>query len=430
MTYGKWSVQAGILLVLLHTQGRNEVLTQGTRLNEVTLVWDSLRLAPTIKTMSIPIGTGGSDAKQLEGRAEGEEGKFLPREFFWDSVALYVVSAIIGLAAIDVVTEFIRGSSVSCYAPSGVVVSEKQEEYINNFCSASLPMTEYFPAFILVHGILIAIPHYLWLNHYGGNFDFFFTQASKMDRTRDEDTGEYSDNNCLIIQQLTQTFTTYKQNWMFILYVTKLACQWVVSIAGFAVAVFYFTDFDDVFFCPRTNATVSDEFWPLDQQVRCVFTSLRLFSTIRIADLILLALVILCFSWSLIWGFSTHSTELGFEEVAHFSFQSGISPEHHISKLLLPSWCCKPCKDCLRKLITTIPWLGRGPRIHTNLDFLLLKLFRTDSGLGHIFREMLILEAIKHLNNDDLRRTNLHTRQQQDLAMSDGGKEGLEVSLI
>ena len=380
--------------------------------------------------MSIPIGAGGSDAKKLEGRPEGEEGKFLPREFFWDSVALYVVSAIIGLAAIDVVTEFIRGSSVSCYAPSGVAISEKQEEYINNFCSASLPMTEYFPAFILVHGILIAIPHYLWLNHYGGNFDFFFTQASKMDRTRDENTGEYSNNNRLIIQQLTQTFTTYKQNWMFILYVVKLTCQWVISIAGFIAAIFYFTDFDDVFFCPRNNATVSTEFWPLDEQVRCVFTSLRLFSTIRIADLILLALVVLCFSWSLIWSASTHSTELGFEEVALFSFQSGISPEHHISKLLLPSWCCRPCKNCLRKLITTIPWLGRGPRIHTNLDFLLLKLFRTDSGLGHIFREMLIHENIKHLNDDDLRRTNLHTRQQQDLAMSDGGKGGLCVSSL
>ena len=112
--------------------------------------------------MSIPGGTGGSDAKQLEGRPEGEEGKFLPREFFWDSVALNVVSAIVGLAAIDVVTEFIRGSSVACYAPDGVTISEKQEEYINSFCSSSLPMTEYFPAFIVIHGILIAIPHYLW----------------------------------------------------------------------------------------------------------------------------------------------------------------------------------------------------------------------------------------------------------------------------
>ena len=97
MIYGKWSVRSkqAYYQYYLHAQGRDEVLTQGTRLNEVTLVWDALRLAPTIKTMSIPIRTGGSDAKQLEGRPEGEEGKFLPREFFWDSVSLYVVSAII-----------------------------------------------------------------------------------------------------------------------------------------------------------------------------------------------------------------------------------------------------------------------------------------------------------------------------------------------
>ena len=366
--------------------------------------------------MSIPGGAGGSDAKKLEGRPEGEEGKFLPREFFWDSVALYVVSAIVGLAAIDVVTEFIRGSSVSCYAPSGVAISEKQEEYINNFCSSSLPMTEYFPAFIVVHGILIAIPHYLWLNHYGGNFDFFFTQASLMDRTREEKTGEYSDKNWLIMHQLLQAFSTYKQNWMYILYILKLILQWVISTVGFFVAVFYFTDFDDAFYCPRNlnSSSNADKFWPLDDQVRCVFTSLRLYSTIRIADLLLLALLVLCYLWAIIWCASTHSTELGAERVAEFSFQSGISPEHYVHKFRLARLCCKPCKGYIRKFFTSVPSpFGPGPRIMTNLDFLVLKLFRTDSGLGHVFREMQILLHIKELDDDDQGRTQLHKAQQE-----------------
>lgn len=137
--------------------------------------------------------------------------------------------------------------------------------------------------------------HYLWLNHYGGNFDYFFTQASQMDRTREEKTGEYSNKNRLIVQQLTEAFTTYRENWMFILYLLKLIGQLIITVIGFIAAVFFFTDFDDVFYCPRNNATVSDEFWPRDEQVRCVFTSLRLFWVIRVADLILLGLVILCF---------------------------------------------------------------------------------------------------------------------------------------
>ena len=356
-----------------------------------------------------------TDPSRLEGRPKNEEKKLPPREFFWDSVALYVVSAIVGLAVIDVVTEFIRNSDVSCYAPSGVVVSVRQEDYINNFCSASLPITEYFPASIVVHGILVAIPHYLWLNHYGGGFDFFFAQASEMKRTRDEETGTYSDKNRLIVQQLTLAFATYKRNWMYILYFMKLCGQFFISTAGFFVTVFYFTDFNDMFYCPRNfnssnNAAADIEFWPFDGQVRCVFNSLRLYSTIRIADMILVVLLILCYSWAILWCLSTHPTELGAKRVAEFSFQSGMSPEYYVHKSKLQSLCCiKICKKCI---CNTLPCLiGSGPRIVTNLDFLVLKLFRTDSGLGYVFRDMQILNCIKELNDDDLTRTELHKLQ-------------------
>ncbi len=366
---------------------------------------------------------GGSDPQKLESRADGDNDALRPREFFWDSITLYVVSAIIGLAAIDLVTEFIRGSTVACYAPNSEDLSEGQESYINNFCSGSVPMTEYFPAFIVVHGILIAIPHYLWLNHYGGSFDFFFRQASLLDRLRDEKTGEYSDKNRLIVQQLTLAFSTYKQNWMFILYVLKLILQWVITVVGFGVAVWFFTDFDDTFYCPsdfEANATSSDEFWPFPgARVRCVFTSLRLLEAIRLADVLLLALLILCFTWSFVWCAATHSTELGCSDVAKFVFQSGMRPEHYVPNYFL--WRCSCCKPCL-KLFTSIPWFSyRGPFISTNLKFLVMKLFRTDSGLGFVFKELQVLQEVKALNDDDQRRVNLHKRQQKALTMADGG---------
>ena len=379
--------------------------------------------------------SANTDPSRLEGRPKNEEKKLPPRDFFWDSVALYVVSVIMGLAVIDVVTEFIRNSDVSCYAPSGAVLSVRQEDYINNFCSASLPITEYFPAFIVVHGILIAIPHYLWLNHYGGSFDFFFAQASDMDRTHDKKKGEYSDKNYLIIQQLTLAFTTYKQNWMYRLYFLKLWGQFFISAAGFFVTVFYFTDYNDTFYCPRNfnssnNAAADSEFWPFDVQVRCVFNSLRLYSTIRIADMILVALLILCYIWAIFWCGSGHTTQLGAKQVAEFSFQSGMSPEHYVSKGIFSSsrcrWflaCCKSqvCRNRWRKICSFFNFvlspfcIGRHPssRIETNLDFLVLKLFRTDSGLGHVFRDMQILCYIKEFENDDQAKTQLYREQKQ-----------------
>ena len=359
--------------------------------------------------------SGGTDPKKLEGRGEDASSH---RDFFWDSITLYVVGIIIALAAIDAVTEFLRGSSVSCLLPSG---QEEFENYVNSICASSLPITEYFPVFIVIQGILIAIPHYLWLNHYGGNFEFFFQQAKAMDRIRDAGSGEYSENNYIVVQQLTVAFSTFKKNWMFILYVVKLFVQCITSIAAFFVAVFYFHDFEEVFICPQVierNPINNFTMWPLDTQVQCVFSSLRLFGAIRLANLILLALLILCFLWSFVWCFKTHSAELGSEQVAYFSFETGMSPQHHIPLGVH----YRPILHLVKRLFSSMPWLGPGPHIRTNLDFLVLKLFRTDSGLGFIFREMQVLQKIRHLNDDDQRRTNLHRRQQGNDLIQDGGE--------
>ena len=341
--------------------------------------------------------SASTDPKKLEGRSEDSPSH---RDFFWDSITLYVVGIIIALAAIDAVTEFLRGSSVSCLLPAG---QGALENYINSICASSLPITEYVPLFIVIQGILIAIPHYLWLNHYGGNFAFFFQQVKLMTRTRDANSGEYSEDNYIAVQQLTAAFSKFKKNWMFILYVVKLIIQFMTSIAAFFVAIFYFDNFDEVFVCPKViekNPINNFTMWPLDTQVQCVFSSLRLFGVIRLANLVLLALLILCFLWSFFWCVKSHSVELGWKQVAYFCFQTGMSPHHHIPGGVI---------------IT-------GPHVRSNLDFLVLKLFRTDSGLGFIFKEMQVLQEIRELNDDEQRRTNLHRRQQGNKSMKDGGR--------
>lgn len=367
----------------------------------------------------------GRNPKSLEGRPDKEYNTFRPREFFWDSVTLYVVSVIVALAAIDVLTEFIRGSNVSCFPSDNVQISDHDNDYIRDFCSAHIPNTQYFPAFIVVHAILIAIPHYLWLNHYGGNFDFFFVQASRLDRLRDEKTGEYSDNNRLILQQLTGAFATYKKNWMFIFYVVKLFVQLLFTIAGLITAAALFTDFEGTFDCPQHFSINDTEFWPINVSAKCVFTSLRLFGTIRAADLLLLALLILSFIWSLVWCFSSHATELGSREVADFSFQTGILPKYHV-----PPLRTSPCLRLLHHrlshylyvIFSSIPLLFTKPRISTNLDFMVMKLYRTDSGLGHVFRELQVLQRVKELNDDEQGMIELHNTQQASKVMADGCK--------
>ena len=321
------------------------------------------------------LGRTGTDAKELEGRPGEDENKSRPREFFWDSVVLFVLSSVVGLAAIDAITEFIRGSDVRCYIPNGLNGTDVSMEYINTFCSGSLPPTQFFPAFILVSGVVIAIPHYLWLNHYGGNFEFFFTLAARLDRLREE-SGEYSMANHLIVQQADAAFATYNQNTIFYVYTAKLFLQWVFSLASFFTAAAYFTNFEENFICPQRAQDISNPYWPFNEQAMCVFTSLRLIWLIRFAYLVLLALVILGLLWALLWCFSTHTSELGSKDVAKFAFESGLAPQYFVPKLPVPRHFRGLIKF-LHRYVTSIPWFSKnGPCIKTDLDFMVMKLYR------------------------------------------------------
>ena len=313
---------------------------------------------------------GGTDAEDLK-----------PREFFWDSIILYLVSVILALSAIDALTEYIRGTGVSCITNEGL--GDGVLDYINNYCTGSLPVTEYIPAFIFIHGLAVSIPHFLWLATYGGQFDYFFSVIKNLDNFRDETTGRYPKNSIDLVRQLELSFTTYGRNSIFWLYVGKLLLQLVFALASLVVAVFYFTDFEVFFRCPRNNNTM-DEFWPLLTDVTCVFTSLKLLYWIRIADVALICLIV-C---SLLWGFwfciSGHPTELGADNVARFSFQSGIHPVFYVPH------CWYSPRRISGFLVRFVSLPFTSPRISTDLDFMILKLFRTNSGFGKVVKDIQI----------------------------------------
>ena len=334
------------------------------------------------------------DAKGLEGRQEGKPTAPRSRDFFWDSLVVFVGTAILALTAIDAVAEFIRGSDIECFLPNSSFSLGDVKDYVIKICAGSLPRTEYLPAYITIHAILILAPHYLWLNTFGANLDFFFQHVSQLVRTRDEKTGEYARKNYVISQQLEGAFN--RSNWMYYLYLVKLVFQFVVSIVGFVLVLRYLNDYREVFICPASDEELHSEYWPLQNQtVHCVFTSLRLLGQINVAYLILLAATFICLFGSMIWLVTAHPSKLGIKNVAKFSFQSGLPFKYHSPKLFLRKWLsfCTPYN------------------IRSDYDFLVIKLFRTDGGLAFVLREVHTLRLLKEENHLEYTRVNMYKRQ-------------------
>lgn len=359
-------------------------------------------------------GLANNKAKELEGKSEEEESSIKPREFFWDNIVLFVVSTILGLAAIDVITEFLRGGNLTCFTPLGVDVSDAQAAYINNFCSSFQPRGAYVPAFMVVHAVLITAPHYLWLSHYGGNFEYFFQLASKLNRLHEDQMGESADN-LNIVQHLESTFTLYRRKTIYTLYAIKLVVQLVWTIFGIAFAIgFFIASFDVNFECPPNfdNSTMN-QFWPLNEPVVCTFETLSLLRVLWLATVLLLFLVCFSLVWALIWCRSTHPTELGYKEVALFAFRSGFAPLYYVPKLPL---------NFLHQFFIALPYPSCSSKhtIVTDLDFLVLRLYQTDSGLGHVFKEVLIRKKLKDHLDDDHRQLSLHRLKHLTIGVSDG----------
>lgn len=352
-----------------------------------------------------------TDPKQLQGLQSSQVSR---REFFWDSLAFFVFYCTLGLTVIDVVTEAIRGSAVECYM-SNSSIEEAAVRYIRSYCYRSLPPTVYFSVFIVISGVLITIPHYLWLNHYGGNFDFFFSLASRLDRLRNTDSGEHTAHNNLIVQQLETAFG--KRN-IFGFYIAKLCVQWVTSFTAFMLAISYFTDFHGTYFCPLYKSHLYSQEWPFGERAVCVFTALRLLWGIRIVYILLLLSVISCFTWALLWCWCTHTSELGSSQIAQFAFSSGIQPHFYVPKV--PRFCHLFGPNIIR-YVTALLWFSRpGLTIHSDLDFMIMKLFRADRGLGYVMKDVQVARRLQELLNDNHRHLNLHYKKHTSLETDDG----------
>ena len=314
----------------------------------------------------------------------------------------------------------------------GKEFSVRQIDFFNGYCSRSIPATEFFPLYILVHGILLIAPHYIWNAVFRGDFDSFFAVTRKLDRLRDRNTGEYDPTNFDRVEKLEIEFGGRRRK-IFRFYIAKLIVQLCVCIGSYIFSAAFFKNFKSVFDCPRdlAESNVIPERWPLNVTIPCVYTSLRILALVRYADYILLGLAVCLILLGLLWCSVRHTKELGHMDIASFVFQSCLStktyvfpPFYEIRRRLNRSdncWlCCYPfalfrraCRGCIA---CAFDFKIFSPRIQNDLDFFELYLFRADTSHGRVFKEIQIDKALRKLQGEDHQLLHLFLDAQRDMS--------------
>ena len=344
----------------------------------------------------------------LQEENEKKESKITPKEFFWDRILFYLVTALLGLSFLNISVEFFRGSTVQCFTPTEIPIDRDHFAFLNNYCYGSLPHSQYYLIFLLAAALLIIVPHYLWGAYFDNHFEFFFDSLKKLDRLHNPKTGERDPKNFDYIADLEERFNSRT---IYFSYALKLAAQLLASILVLLLNGLYFKDedFDADFTCiVDLNSTV----WPYRMDIDCVYNSLRLLLFLRLTAFPLIALAVLASLLGIVWCFGRHVDELGAKDIAHFCFESCLLPDKHkfpsLFEVIKRFFCCKFSKDFSFKSLNY-------PRITNDLDFLLLRLFTADSGYAQVFRDIQINKELKIMFERDHELLHLLLRTHADM---------------
>jgi len=302
----------------------------------------------------------------LKGKA-AEQGAPPPLErkpFFWDSIIFYLVSAILGLSVSGILVEFLRPDQnlVTCFTE---LENRAQYTYINSYCHKYLPTEEYFSVALILHAAALIVPHYLWKVYVSAQIDFFFNHAAKLETLRDRNTGKYPHKNFSIVEHMHKEF--YDRKIILILYVTKLAAQFVLVLLSLIVSIVIFQDFDVTFECHEEDIRGSQLFG----NATCAYARILFISVLRVADYVLLLVAMAVIAFGFYWCvLHTHPTELGHLATSLFCYDSCINSKYY-----------KPKKRY---------------RLKNDFQFLLVSLFSTNAGLGRVFKSVQIANDIDH----------------------------------
>ena len=334
-----------------------------------------------------------------------------PREYFWDTIIIYVAFLILNLAAADFAIEFVRDNEIVCFsAANSSFIPE-----IRHLCATNVPSGAYISIFVVFHGLILLASHHLWRNSFEGSFRSFFRVVSKLKKRREYETGTYATMNINIVEDLEDKF---KSRIIFQNYILKLIFQLIWAIGGFIFAAAFFYQK----FGPFFNCYTSENEWNINSDVTCVYEILTFLEILWILELVLLFIIGVTLIWALLWCFQSHPSELGSLPIATFSYHYGLSSKYYTTQTT-PSHC-----NCVMRFLFYIaPVLERiiygGPHIVTSLDFMVMKLFNTDRQLGYVFKESQISHKYNKLCADDQRRLKLHVKKQRNLMADDS--EGL-----
>ena len=249
----------------------------------------------------------------------------------------------------------------------------------------------------------------MWKGLFKGDFDSFFAVTAKLQRLRDRNTGEYSPSNFDRVEKLECEYGGKHRNIVWTYY-GKLLVQTAVCIGSVIVSSFLFVNFSFSFNCPRNFMDGNIDNWPLNTTISCVFTSLRVLALVRIADYILVSLALVLVLYGLGWCFVRHTKELGHIEIASFCFASTLPASSHVFPRFYR--CCQVANSIVTptrcRYVSHISyWALFTPRIQSDLDFLLMQLFRADPSHGRVFKEIQIEKYLSQLYKEDHEKLHL-----------------------
>lgn len=295
-------------------------------------------------------------------------------------------------------------------------ISRSQSDYFNNFCSHSIPTTEYFPIFLLAQGILLVTPHFVWRGIFKGDFDSFFAVSEKLDRLRERTTGDYDPKNFDRVEKLELEFGGNRKQ-IFHWYIFKLVLQLGICLGSVVISWRLFFNFSFTFRCPMEfSHNHIPRGWPLNTTIPCVYTSLRVLGLVRYADYILIGIALVLVVIGLGWCAIRHTKELGHAEIAKFVFESCLTTKsfvfprfYKIHRRMYPTDKCWHCvfpfslifsrnKGCI---CCSSRFMLFTPRVQNDLDFLLLRLFQADSSHGRVFKGIQVEKDLRFLCGND-----------------------------
>ena len=284
-----------------------------------------------------------------------------PKPFIWDSVIIFFASTIFGFSVSGVIAELFKSeqNSVTCFTE---LENRAQYVYINNYCYNFLPNVELFPAILVLHAAALVIPHYLWRVIFSAKLEFFFSHAAKIETLRNI-YGEIPKVNFKIAEFLKKEF----DNKVAILkaYVAKLFLQLLLVLNLIAINVTLLNK--NINFSIAFDCNDNDERSQLFGNVTCAYPRKIFIDAIQVADNIILVLAMFVLVYGLFWCLFYNNCS-NKDQIAQFCYDSCTGQKHYRS-----------------------PKISLGfHQLKDDLDFLLTLLSRTNTGLGRVFKKILV----------------------------------------